>query len=68
MIADYVPMFLVFLGVITYALEFWTGVAIAGWSGEQSVVYREKKPRQYWFVMILQTILLALFSFLVASA
>lgn len=58
MIADYMPPILAIAVVATYVLELWTGIAVAGWSGDYSLVEREKSPGPYWFVMILQTLVL----------
>ena len=55
MIENYVPAFLIAIAIVTYVLELWTGIAMAGWSGEKSLVYRQKTPGPYWFVMFLQT-------------
>lgn len=66
MISDYVPAFLGVVAIVTYILELWTGIAVAGWSGEQSLIEREKKPGPYWFVMALQTMVLIVVPILIA--
>lgn len=46
--------------VVTYALELWTGYAVAGWAGDDALIDRRKRPGPYWAVMMLQTLLLIL--------
>ena len=58
MIADYVPAFLFVAAVATYVIQLWTGIAFAGWAGDNSLVERAKSPGRYWLVMILQTVVL----------
>lgn len=67
-IAPFVPYLLVLVIVATYALQIWTGVAVAGWTGDQSLIRRSKTPRQYWFVMGLQTLVLVLGTLLVVKS
>ncbi|TWU36213.1 hypothetical protein [Novipirellula artificiosorum] len=55
---DLVPACLCFSVVLTYILQLWTGIAIAGWPTEKSLVYRSKKPGPYWFIMAFQTLVL----------
>lgn len=64
MIADYVPYFLAFMGIATYVLQLWIGVAFVGWAGDFSFVDRETRPGPFWFVMALQTVLLLLIVYL----
>jgi hypothetical protein len=52
--------------VVTFLLELWTGCAIAGWTGDKSVIERAKSPGPYWFVMALQTTVLV-FLLMIAS-
>ncbi len=65
MIADYMPPILAVVAVATYVLQLWTGVAVAGWAGDQSLIEREKSPGPYWFVMILQTLVIIFVALLV---
>lgn len=58
MVADYVPTILAIIAVATYILQLWTGVAVAGWSGDKSLIQRELSPGPYWFVMALQTLVI----------
>ena len=58
MVSDYIPIVLGIIAVATYVLQLWTGIAFAGWSGEQSLIERAKNPGPYWFVMALQTLVL----------
>lgn len=51
--------FIAAMTIVTYALELWTGCAVAGWKGDNTIITREQSPGPYWFVMIAQTILLA---------
>ena len=53
--------------IVTFLLELWMGCAIAGWTGDNSVIQRSKSPGPYWFVMILQSAILV-FAGLVASS
>ncbi|MEM1070981.1 MAG: hypothetical protein AAGI63_18895 [Planctomycetota bacterium] len=66
MVADFALIAIAALAVATYILQLWTGIAVAGWSGEQSLIEREKSPGPYWFVMTLQTALLILIPVLIA--
>lgn len=54
MISDYALAFLAAMSVVTYILELWTGIAVAGWAGDKSLIERATKPGPYWFVMVLQ--------------
>ncbi|WP_419193926.1 hypothetical protein [Novipirellula herctigrandis] len=65
MIADYVPAILAISAFATYVLQLWTGVAFAGWSGDDSLVERSKSPGPYWFVMTLQTLALIIIPVLI---
>lgn len=47
MVADYVPMILAVIAVATYVLQLWTGIAVAGWSGDKSLIQRETMPGPY---------------------
>lgn len=58
MIHDYVPWFLILVASLTYALELWTGTAYSASSTKGGLVQRAERPGLYWFVMIVQTILL----------
>lgn len=58
MIADHVPWILGLIGLSTYMLELWTGVAVVGWAGDKSLIERQKAPGPYWLVMALQTTLI----------
>ena len=66
MITDYVPAILAVVAVATYVLQLWTGIAVAGWNGDQSLIERAKRPGPYWFVMILQTAILIVIPILIA--
>ncbi|MEM8670915.1 MAG: hypothetical protein AAGG48_25530 [Planctomycetota bacterium] len=66
MVADFALIAIAALAVAAYILQLWTGIAVAGWSGEQSLIEREKSPGPYWFVMTLQTALLILIPVLIA--
>ena len=66
MVADYVPMILGVVAMATYVLQLWTGIAFAGWSGDQSLIERDKRPGPYWFVMTLQTLVLIVVPVLIA--
>ncbi|MEM9644381.1 MAG: hypothetical protein AAF989_05265, partial [Planctomycetota bacterium] len=44
--------------VATYLLEILTGIAVAGWAGDHSMIHRSEQPGPYWFVMLFQTVLL----------
>jgi hypothetical protein len=61
MIADYAPIILALIGITTYILEFWTGIAVGGWAGNKLVIDRAKSPGPYWFVMGLQTFFIVVF-------
>ncbi len=65
-IADYVPAILGIVAIATYVLQLWTGFAVAGWSGEQSLIERAKSPDSYWFVMASQAAVLIEISVLIA--
>ncbi|MAI71632.1 MAG: hypothetical protein CMM01_12045 [Rhodopirellula sp.] len=58
MIADHVPWILGLIGLSTYMLELWTGVAVVGWAGDKSLIERQRAPGPYWLVMALQTTLI----------
>ena len=58
MIADHVPWILGLIGLSTYMLELWTGLAVVGWAGDKSLIERQKAPGPYWLVMALQTTLI----------
>lgn len=47
------------IGILSFVLELWTGCAVVGLEGERSIIQRRKRPRQYWFVMILQSLIMA---------
>ena len=66
MIADYVPAILGIIAIATYILQLWTGIAVAGWSGNHSLIERAKAPGPYWFVMALQTAVLIAIPVLIA--
>ena len=66
MISDYVPAILGVIAIATYILQLWTGIAVAGWAGDQSLIEREKSPGPYWFVMALQTAVLIAIPVLIA--
>ena len=55
MIADYILHILAVVAVATYGLQWWSGIAFAGWAGDQSLVSRAEQPRIYWAVMLVQT-------------
>ena len=55
MISDYVPAILWLIALAIYTLELWTGVAVVGWAGDNSLIERQKGPGPYWLVMALQT-------------
>ena len=58
MIADHVPWILGLIGLSTYMLELWTGLAVVGWAGDKSLIERQRAPGPYWLVMALQTTLI----------
>ncbi|MEM6472919.1 MAG: hypothetical protein AAF802_25380 [Planctomycetota bacterium] len=58
MIAPIVPYVLALFVFGTYVLQLITGVAVIGWAGDKTTVDRRRQPRQYWFVMLLQTSIL----------
>ena len=66
MISDYVPAILGVVALATYILQLWTGIAVAGWGGDQSLIERAKSPGPYWFVMVLQTTVLIAIPILIA--
>ncbi len=35
--------------------EWWSGIAVVGWTGDNMVIEREKSPGPYWFTMTLHT-------------
>lgn len=53
------------LGVVTYFLQLWSGFAIAGISGSNALVDRRTKPMLYWFIIVLQTIILSLIAVMI---
>ncbi|QEG39436.1 hypothetical protein [Roseimaritima ulvae] len=46
------------MGLLTFSIELWTGIAVKGWSGDQALVHRDRHPGPYWFVMALQMVVL----------
>ena len=66
MISEYVQAILGVIAIATYLLQLWTGIAVAGWAGDQLFVEREKSPGPYWFVMALQTAVLIAIPVLIA--
>ena len=53
--------------VVTFLLELWTGCAIAGWTGDRSIIQRSKSPGPYWFVMALQVAIIG-FAIVITSS
>ncbi len=58
MISDYIPVILGVVAIVMYIVQLWTGIAVAGWAGDQALIDRAKNPGPYWFVMVLQTAVL----------
>ncbi|MCA9137698.1 MAG: hypothetical protein KDB00_13095 [Planctomycetales bacterium] len=50
----------------TYIFELWTGLAVAGWQGENAIIDRRSKPGPYWFVIAVQTMVLIIVPVLIA--
>jgi hypothetical protein len=46
-------LFIVFACVL--AAEYWTGIAVVSWTGDQMTVERAKHPGPYWYTMALHT-------------
>ena len=55
MMTDYAPAIRWLFALAIYTLEHWTGVAVVGWAGDNSLIERQKGPGPYWLVMALQT-------------
>ena len=51
-----IPILFSIFSVCILVAEFWSGLAIIGWSGDKMVVERAKQPGPYWFAMVLHTI------------
>ena len=49
-------LILTLVSVCILVAEFWTGIAVVGWQGDQPILERSKSPGPYWFTMILHTI------------
>ena len=51
-----VPTILSIAAFCFLVVEFWSGMAVTGLSGDHMVVCREKSPGPYWFTMALHTV------------
>jgi hypothetical protein len=45
------------IGLSIIVLELYTGFAVAGWPGDGMVLDRTKTPGPFWFVLVLQIII-----------
>lgn len=43
-------------------LELYTGFALIGIAGDEMLVDRRKHPRQYWFSLVIQSMIMVMYS------
>jgi hypothetical protein len=52
-----IPIILSIVAFCVLVAEFWTGIAVVGWSGDNLVIERKRSPGPYWFTMALHTLI-----------
>jgi hypothetical protein len=52
-----IPIILSIVAFCVLVAEFWTGIAVVGWSGDKMVIERRKSPGPYWFTMAIHTVI-----------